>query len=481
MTTLSMETWRPLRAILLLPGMAAVVVPGLLLYLGGLDTFGMWRSNPASALAFLALGAILVGWGLVLLAVTVRHFATTGRGTLAPWDPPRRLVVEGVYGHVRNPMIVGVALVLLGEAVATASLPLLCWFALFAAVNLAYIPLVEEPGLARRFGEAYEAYARAVPRWIPRLKAWEGKDGQGRSAVTPPQEAKPDSQRNGTVPSFDHPKPPPVVQSFGLTDPGRVRSSNEDCFLVAELARTLWARQTSLPQPETQHGRNRGHIFLVADGMGGHQAGEVASALTVATIESFVLHVLRRFSNLQATDEQTVLKDLQAAIREADARIAEEAAHHQELAGMGTTVTLALASGWRLFVIHAGDSRCYLFRRGQLRQLTHDHTLAADMARQGIIKAEQVGHHQWRHVVTNVLGGDTGGVQVDVQKVDLEAEGVVLLCSDGLTDMLADERMAAILAAEREPKAACERLVTEANGAGGQDNITAIVARFDAV
>jgi protein phosphatase len=215
--------------------------------------------------------------------------------------------------------------------------------------------------------------------------------------------------------------------------------------------------------------------------MGGHQAREVASALTVATIEAFVLHILKRFSNLHAADEQAVLKDLQAALRQADDRLFEEAARHPEFRGMGTTLTLAFASGWKLFVIHAGDSRCYLFRGGKLQPLTLDHTVAAELARRGMIQPEDVGHNQFRHVVTNVLGGDEAGVQVDVRKTDLETGDVVLLCSDGLTDMLTEDRIAGILAAEREPQRACERLVAEANAEGGRDNITAIVAHFESI
>jgi PPM family protein phosphatase len=274
---------------------------------------------------------------------------------------------------------------------------------------------------------------------------------------------------------------PIAVQSFGLTDRGKVRPSNEDHFLIAELARTLWVRQTSLPQPQTQYGRNRGHIFLVADGMGGHRAGEVASALTVTTIETFVLHLLKRFSNLQASDEQTILKDFQTALRQADARLVEESAHHPEFAGMGTTLTMAFVSGWKVFVFHAGDSRCYLYRGEQLRQLTADHTVAGELARQGVIKPEEVCHNRFRHVVTNVLGGNEAGVQVDVQKVDLETGDVMLLCSDGLTDMLTDEEIAAVLKSESDPRAAGERLVAAANEAGGRDNVTAVVARFGAV
>ena len=269
------------------------------------------------------------------------------------------------------------------------------------------------------------------------------------------------------------------MRSFGLTDCGKVREANEDHFLIAEMARTLWVRQTSLPQPDTQHSRNRGHVLLVADGMGGHQAGEVASALTVASIEAFILHILKRFSNLQPADEPSVLMDFQTALRKADARVFDEAIHHPEFAGMGTTLTLAFVSGRKLFVVHAGDSRCYLFRAGELTHLTNDHTLASELARRGIIKPEEVGHHQWRHVVTNVIGGGKAGVQADVRQAKLQAGDMVLLCSDGLSEMIADEEIEAILAASSEPQAACERLAAAANDEGGRDNITAVVARFD--
>ncbi len=277
------------------------------------------------------------------------------------------------------------------------------------------------------------------------------------------------------------PPPTPItVRSHGLTDRGRVRPTNEDHFLIAELARTLFVRQTSLPQPDTQFGRNRGHILMIADGMGGHQAGEVASALTLASIEAFILHLLRRFSNLQVNDEQTVLLDFQRALRQADERLAEESAHHPEFAGMGTTLTLAFVSGWKLFLVHAGDSRCYLYRGDRLQQLTVDHTVAGELARRGVIQPEQVGHHQFRHVVTNVLGGGHAGVQADVQCVDLEANDVLLLCSDGLSDMVPDEQIADILGRQSDPRIACEHLVAAANANGGRDNITAVVAWFGA-
>ena len=174
------------------------------------------------------------------------------------------------------------------------------------------------------------------------------------------------------------------------------------------------------------------------------------------------------------------MQDLQAAIRQADARLFDEAAHHPEFTGMGTTLTMAFISGRTLFVIHAGDSRCYLARAGKIQQLTADHTWAAELARSGVITKEEVRTHQWRHVVNNILGGGEAGVQVDVQKADLAPGAVLLLCSDGLTDMLTDDRIVAILSAELDPQAACQRLVDEANDRGGRDNITCIVARLEA-
>lgn len=146
---------------------------------------------------------------------------------------------------------------------------------------------------------------------------------------------------------------------------------------------------------------------------------------------------------------------------------------------MGTTLTMAFSSGNRLFVIHAGDSRCYLFRTGEIHRLTEDHTVVAEMVGRGEISPEQARHHPHRHVVTNVLGGGHAGVRIDVQRVSLEPGDVLLLCSDGLTDMLDDDSIAAVLAAEAEPEAVCQRLVAQANEAGGQDNITAVVARFE--
>lgn len=271
---------------------------------------------------------------------------------------------------------------------------------------------------------------------------------------------------------------PLVVRSYGLSHPGRVRKNNEDVFVVGELARTLIVRHTNCPQPDETHSRHRGHVFLVADGVGGNEAGDVASRLGAACVEGFLLNTFRRVAAATPADGQTALRELQAALRQADARLFDAAVEHPEWRGMGTTLTMAVVSGWRLFVAHAGDSRCYLLSGGKLRQLTADHTFAADMARAGLIGRSQQDHHPWRHVVTNLLGGSEPGVRAEVHLLDLQPDDVLLVCSDGLTDMVSDEAIAAALSAEADPEAACRRLIDEANRNGGEDNVTAVVARF---
>jgi protein-S-isoprenylcysteine O-methyltransferase Ste14 len=166
-----MGAWRQVRAILLLPGMVAVVVPAVLVAATGSAAPGWGLPPPYSLLPLLA-GVTAASIGLVLFVATVRMFATIGKGTLAPWDPTRKLVVQGVYRNVRNPMISGVAFVLLGESSILGSWPVLVWFAGFCLANAIYIPLVEEPGLLERFGADYLEYKRNVPRWIPRLRPW---------------------------------------------------------------------------------------------------------------------------------------------------------------------------------------------------------------------------------------------------------------------------------------------------------------------
>ncbi len=161
-----MIAWKQLRAILLLPGMVAVAIPAAILYFTGIA----WPPS----LWNIAIGSVFMVLGITLMVWTNRLFAIVGHGTLAPWEPPRKLVVRGVYRHVRNPMITGALCILLAEAIFFGSWWLLGWFSFALILNLIYIPLSEEPGLDRRFGDDYLRYKRNVPRWIPRLTPWKG-------------------------------------------------------------------------------------------------------------------------------------------------------------------------------------------------------------------------------------------------------------------------------------------------------------------
>jgi len=166
-----MELWRHLRAIALLPTMVLVVVPLVILYFTEDVHIGWGLGAPLSALP-VVLGTLLTIAGLGLVGWTVAMFRSRGEGTLAPWDPTRRLVIVGMYRYVRNPMISGVLCALLGEAVLLGSLAVLIWFAVFFLLNAVYIPLSEERGLEQRFGDEYRRYKENVPRWLPRLTPW---------------------------------------------------------------------------------------------------------------------------------------------------------------------------------------------------------------------------------------------------------------------------------------------------------------------
>jgi protein-S-isoprenylcysteine O-methyltransferase Ste14 len=161
-----MMAWKQIRAILLLPGVIAAVIPATILYFTGI----VWPPSLRNGV----IGLVFVLLGLPLMIWTNRLFATVGHSTLAPWNPPEKLVVRGVYRHVRNPMITGALSILLGEAIFFGSWWLAAWFGFALLLNVIYIPLVEEQGLAKRFGEDYRLYKQNVPRWIPRWTPWEG-------------------------------------------------------------------------------------------------------------------------------------------------------------------------------------------------------------------------------------------------------------------------------------------------------------------
>jgi protein phosphatase len=288
------------------------------------------------------------------------------------------------------------------------------------------------------------------------------------------------------------------VSSHGITDRGRQRETNEDQFLIAEVRRALRVQQSSLAQPESLLGDALGQLLVVADGMGGHRGGEVASALAVASVENLLLNTIRAWSGasrsrspepdtgLAANGEPSlgltgegVLGELQEALRLTDQWIADAAGREPALHGMGTTLTMAYLTGRAVYLAHAGDSRCYLLHDGHLVRLTRDHTLVASLVRDGVLTPEAAARHEMRNVVTNAVGGGVTGVEPDVHEHAVTAGDVLLLCTDGLTGLVSDEELAAVLARPLSPEETCHLLVDEANRRGGDDNVTTVVARLE--
>jgi PPM family protein phosphatase len=225
------------------------------------------------------------------------------------------------------------------------------------------------------------------------------------------------------------------VRVGAATDIGLVREGNEDSYLVED------------------------PLFVVADGMGGHRGGEVASRLAIQTIEG----MFRRGEG--ALSEQ---------VQQANRAVFERSSADRSVAGMGTTLTAALVEGDRARLAHVGDSRAYLLRDGELRMLTEDHTLVQEMVQQGEITPAEAERHPQRSVVTRALGIDAS-VPVDEVIVDLRPGDRLLICSDGLTGMVGDAAIADVLRREADPQRAAEALVKAANRGGGVDNTTVIV------
>lgn len=273
-------------------------------------------------------------------------------------------------------------------------------------------------------------------------------------------------------------RPTLAIDCFGLSDTGQVRPNNEDQFLVATLVKSLQIQQTSLPSPKSRHSSDRSYLFIVADGMGGAAGGEEASALAIDSVETYVLETLKWFSHCRGADEDKVLTDFRRALSLAHGKVRVEAEERPDLRGMGTTLTLAYSLNDELYLAHVGDSRCYLLREKILYRLTEDHTLVEEMIRRGTLSAEEAVKHRWRHVITSTVGGESSEIRIDVHRLYLEAGDVVLVCTDGLTEMVTEEEIASTLHSATSPQEGCQQLVAQANAAGGKDNITVVVAKY---
>lgn len=239
------------------------------------------------------------------------------------------------------------------------------------------------------------------------------------------------------------------MEAYAKTHTGRVRTNNEDCYFVSEQGPKL---------------------YVVADGMGGHNAGEVASRVAVDAVKKFICNELESESSKEQVEEV-----LLGSIRYANAEVYELSKSDPTMDGMGTTLTLLLIEEDMLYFAHVGDSRAYMLKNGILEQITDDHSLVGELVRAGTITEEQARVHPQKNILTNAVG--TGlTVRIDVLHRIVE-NGVILLCTDGLTTHVSEDQIVEIMMKEDSLESICSALVDKANDEGGQDNITVVAVK----
>jgi PPM family protein phosphatase len=246
-----------------------------------------------------------------------------------------------------------------------------------------------------------------------------------------------------------------ILEFYSVTDTGRARRNNEDAVALDEA----------------------GRIAVLADGMGGYNAGEVASGMASERVRD---ELLQRLKPLGATPAEAELRTaLVDAVEHANRAVYDAAMSHAEYAGMGTTLVVAVYRNDRLWLGHIGDSRAYRFRNGRLEQLTRDHSLLQEQIDAGLITAEQAAYSMHKNLVTRAVGVDEV-VELEIHDYPVEPGDTLLMCSDGLSDMLTDEQIEQLLRANDSLPATGATLVQAANAAGGRDNIAVVLARAKA-
>jgi len=245
-----------------------------------------------------------------------------------------------------------------------------------------------------------------------------------------------------------------MIKWGGCTDLGRTRPMNEDGYYISAYSR-----------------EHEALYAIVADGMGGHKAGEVASSMALEQVSETVNQGFR--GDMSVSEIKSLLV---SAVKRANHSIYEKSKSDPSYGGMGTTLTLCLISGDRGVVAHVGDSRAYMFRKNKLHQITTDHSLVNELIKNGQITPEEAANHPQKNVITRALGTDSG-VEIDLYEFKLRPDDMLLLCSDGLSNMLSDSELLGHLAAGRQKTLSelAKQLVLGANEKGGLDNITAVL------
>lgn len=277
------------------------------------------------------------------------------------------------------------------------------------------------------------------------------------------------------------PKGDPGVSAevFGVTDKGLVRERNEDQFLVSTLERAMYVEQSSIEdrpsRPEIDH--PQGRLIMVADGMGGISGGDVASAVAIDAMTHYALSMMPWVLASRFAHADILSEGLETALAECEARMQSIAERKHLDPNMGTTLTIAYVTWPVMHIVHVGDTRCYLLRDGELTRLTRDHTIAQELVDRNALTEEQAEQSRFASMLTNAVGGSHRAV-IDLHRLELREGDELLLCSDGLSGMVRDPQIRELLASGGAVRDRAAALVEAAKHAGGDDNITAVLARF---
>ena len=269
------------------------------------------------------------------------------------------------------------------------------------------------------------------------------------------------------------------IDVSAVSHPGRVHRNNEDQFLVTRVTRSLETMLTSLPAGDVpERAEEVNYVMVVADGMGGHAAGEVASRLAIGAVVALALEIPDWIFKADEAHIDEIERRARDIFRQISSVLFNLGRQDPALRGMGSTLTAARSIGRDLLIVHVGDSRAYLCRAGRLLRLTRDHTCAQSLIDAGLLTPRDAAESDLRRVLTNALGGSVEHANVDVDLLRLEDGDRVLLCSDGLSDLIDDDRMRATLNAAQTSHEACGSLLQLALDGGGHDNVTVVVAGF---
>lgn len=267
------------------------------------------------------------------------------------------------------------------------------------------------------------------------------------------------------------------IDIHGLTHAGKVRTDNQDHFLVCSLRRQTVVQLTSLPEPDQLTGESDriGLLMMVADGVGGGAAGAEASRIALEEVARYLSRCMHCYYAAGSTDDREIFQALQDGALQCHAELVRRGEKEPDYLGMATTLTLYLGAWPRAYLLQVGDSRCYLLRGGELTQITRDQTMAQELIDLGVLTRAGASGTRYEHTLSSSIGGrQTAPV---VTRIALDWDTVVLLCSDGLTGDVPDERIRERLRSMTSARQVCEDLLRDALEGGGKDNITVVVRR----